>query len=67
MESGGRFEEFAAGANVFSEGDTSDMRLPFVKVKRHRMYLLSEGEVALTAREKKIIGVKLGFISRSSL
>ena len=54
FESGGRFDAFAVGAKIFSEGDTGDLRLPFVKVKRHRMFLLTEGEVALTAKGKLI-------------
>ena len=54
FESGGQPEEFAAGSKVFSEGDTADKRGLFSKAKPHRMFLLTEGEVALTAKGKLI-------------
>ncbi|MEO8103452.1 MAG: cyclic nucleotide-binding domain-containing protein [Betaproteobacteria bacterium] len=54
FESGGQFEELSAGSKIFSEGDTVDKRGLFSKSKPHRMYLLTEGEVALTAKGKLI-------------
>ena len=54
FESGGQFEDFAAGTKVFSEGDTADKRGLFSKSKPHRMFLLTEGEVALTVKGKLI-------------
>jgi CRP/FNR family transcriptional regulator, cyclic AMP receptor protein len=54
FESGGQVEEFAAGSKAFSEGDTVDKRGLFSEPKPHRMFLLSEGKVALTAKGKLI-------------
>ena len=50
----GQFEEFAAGSKVFAEGDTADKRGLFLKSRPHRMFLLTEGEVQLTANGKLI-------------
>jgi CRP/FNR family cyclic AMP-dependent transcriptional regulator len=54
FESGGQSEEFEAGLKIFSEGDTADKRGLFSKPKPHRMFLLTEGKVALTAKGKLI-------------
>jgi CRP-like cAMP-binding protein len=54
FEPGGQFEEFSAGAKIFSEGDIADKRGLFSKARPHRMFLLAEGEVALTAHGKLI-------------
>ncbi len=58
----GQFEEFAAGSKVFSEGDIADKRGLFLKSRPHRMFLLTEGEVKLTANGKLIDTIRRGGI-----
>ena len=62
FESGGQFEDFSAGARIFSEGDIADKRGLFSKSRPHRMFLLTEGEVALTSKGKLIDTIRPGGI-----
>lgn len=60
FEAGGQFEEFAAGVKIFAEKATVEKRGLFAKAKPHRMYLLTEGEVALTSGGKLLDTIRPG-------
>lgn len=62
FEAGGQFEEFSAGTKIFGEGDIADKRGLFSKSRPHRMFLLTEGEVALTAHGKLVDTIRPGGI-----
>ncbi len=62
FESGGQFAEYSAASKIFSEGDTADKRGLFSKARPHRMFLLTEGEVSLTAHGKLIDTIRPGGI-----
>jgi CRP-like cAMP-binding protein len=56
FRAGGRAETFPAGTRFFEENERAGF------LRRDKMYLLLEGDVALTARGKPIGGVKVGEI-----
>ncbi|MGH8724939.1 MAG: cyclic nucleotide-binding domain-containing protein [Burkholderiales bacterium] len=58
FESTGKEETLAAGAVIFAENEKASRIL----LKRDKMYLLVEGQVALSARGKPIGAVKVGDI-----
>ena len=57
---GRQAEKFAAGATLFVEGEKSGKQGLFGKRVVHRMYFLSEGEVALTIGGKPLDTIKAG-------
>jgi len=56
----GKSEQFAAGTTLFAEGDKSGKQGLFGKRVIHRMYYLTDGEVALTANGKPLDAIKPG-------
>jgi CRP-like cAMP-binding protein len=56
----GKPETFAAGTTLFTEGEKSGKQGLFGKRVIHRMYFLTEGEVALTANGKALDAIKSG-------
>lgn len=58
FESAGKEETVAAGTVFFAENEKASRIL----LKRDKMYLLLEGEVALTAKGRPLGGVKVGHI-----
>jgi len=58
FESAGREETLAAGAVIFAENEKASRIL----LKRDKMYLLLEGQVALSAKGKPLGAVKVGEI-----
>ncbi len=56
----GKAEQFAAGTTLFTEGEKSGKQGLFGKRVIHRMYFLTEGEVALTANGKLLDAIKAG-------
>lgn len=56
----GKAEQFAAGATLFVEGDKSGKQGLFGKRVIHRMYYLTDGELALTANGKPLDAIKPG-------
>jgi CRP/FNR family cyclic AMP-dependent transcriptional regulator len=58
FESVGKEESVAAGTVFFAENEKANR----IFLKRHKMYLLLEGEVALSAKGKAIGAVKIGDI-----
>ncbi len=60
FQSSGKRESFAAGETLFVENEKSGKQGLFGKRIVHRMYLVTEGEVALTANGKPLDTVKAG-------
>jgi len=62
FKSAGKLEKFAAGTTLFSEGDKSGKQGLFGKRVIHRMYFLTQGEVALTVNDKPLDTIKVNEI-----
>jgi len=60
FQSSGKRETFAAGETLFVENEKSGKQGLFGKRVVHRMYLLTEGEVALSSNGKPLDTVKAG-------
>ena len=62
FQSSGKREQFPAGATLFVENEKSGKQGLFGKKVVHRMYLVSRGEVALTANGKPLDTIRAGEI-----
>ncbi len=62
FQGSGKREQFAAGATLFVENEKSGKQGLFGKKVTHRMYLVSSGEVALSAGGKPLDTIRAGEI-----
>ncbi len=60
FRAGGKQETFAAGEKLFSEGEKSGKQGLFGKRVVHRMYFLTDGEIALEVGGKPLDTIKAG-------